>query len=742
MDTQDGDERATELETLEAIYPEIQYPDRAREPFTFEIELPIQPETPVTVIFPTSAVGNDVAVGGAGGATAGGGVGAVDGDNDSLNVSHLPSLRLRMTLPEGYPTDRPPVVHISSDPQWLPAGTVSRLEADVIGLWEDVGQDMVAFAYIDHLRRAADDVFDAITPEGTLEVNAQHKLAVLDYDIKAKKEAFEKETFECGVCLDPKKGSKCHKMLDCAHIFCLQCLQDFYNDAITEGNISVVRCLAPNCAKERADAMAKVGKRSRKPNTAVSPSELLLIGVAEDTVKRYVALKYKTELESDKNTIYCPRQWCSGAARSKKHKKPSGLDFGGHGEGKGGGSGSDSSDDESLVGEEDDNDEKREERAKKRKKKKAKARFNRADLLAVCEDCGFAFCSQCLLSWHGEFVICTPKRDVTELTEEEKASLEYVKLHTSPCPTCNAPAQKTQGCNHMICSRCESHFCYLCSAWLDPNNPYQHYNSALGGKVTSCYMRLWELEGGDGNDVGLGFVGGGGPPGPAAAAAAAAAPMFDVEDAEAQVAALGAFGDSDTEDDEPRDQQQPQPAPNDGPAVLAREGPLVLRLMGGGGQQQPAANAAPRRQGAAAAAGRGQANAHRGGAAAAARGRGRGRGGGRDGQAGAAQAPARGGGGGGHGRGDAQQRNNNVANPARGRRRAAGAAPAPAPAPAPVEGQEGAQADADGNGNIGLDAVQEAWVRNFVRMALIDAEDELGDSSDDDGDGIAFFAIR
>ena len=521
-------------------------------------------------------------------------------------------------------------------------------------------------------------------------------------------------------------------MLDCAHIFCLQCLQDFYNDAITEGNITVVRCPAPNCAKERADAMAKAGRRSRKPNTAVSPSELLLIGLGEDAVKRYVALKYKTELESDKNTVYCPRQWCSGAARSKKHKKPSGLDFAqGGGDDEDDASDSDDNEETPAAGGNDEGDEKRAEKAEKKKKK---ARFNRADLLAVCEDCGFAFCSQCFLSWHGEFVICTPKRDAAELTEEEKASLEYVKLHTSPCPTCNAPAQKTHGCNHMICSRCDSHFCYLCSAWLDPDNPYRHYNQAPGGKVTSCYMRLWELEGGDGNDVGLGFVGGGGPAQGGGGAAAAAAAQANVAEAEAQVAALAEFEESDTEDEgHPEQRQANRPlAGNEEPVVLAREGPLVLRLMGN--QQQPAApaaNPAPQR-GAPAGGGRGHHPAPNRGAAAAAAHRGRGRGrGGRGGQAAPARPAPRGGrGAGANQRGGAQR--NNVANPVRGRRRGAAAG-----AGAEAEAREAE----NGNENAGLDAVQEAWVRNFVRMALIDAEDELGDSSDEDGDDGRFFPI-
>lgn len=58
-----------------------------------------------------------------------------------------------------------------------------------------------------------------------------------------------------------------------------------------------------------------------------------------------------------------------------------------------------------------------------------------------------------------------------------------------------------------ICYKCQTHFCYLCSAWLDPLNPYQHFNHLPNGRVTSCYMRLWELEEGDENGQNV-FAGG------------------------------------------------------------------------------------------------------------------------------------------------------------------------------------------------------------------------------------------
>lgn len=223
-------------------------------------------------------------------------------------------------------------------------------------------------------------------------------------------------------------------------------------------------------------AAQQAGKGPGKPKMiSLSPGELLQIPIAEDLVRRYIDLKYKTALESDKDTVYCPRAWCNGAARSKKHRRPVGL----------------------ALHESDDDDEPDETQDGENKSKDTLYTDNR---LAICEDCRFAFCNRCLLSWHGEFVYCSPPRNVDELAEEDKASLEYLAHHTTPCPTCAAPAQKTMGCNHMICFRCNTHFCYLCSSWLDSYNPYRHFGEGPDGRRTGCFQRLWELEEGDDGD--------------------------------------------------------------------------------------------------------------------------------------------------------------------------------------------------------------------------------------------------
>lgn len=237
-------------------------------------------------------------------------------------------------------------------------------------------------------------------------------------------------------CLDPKKGAKCHRMLDCGHVFCVQCLQDFYNNAIKEGDLATVRCLEPSCAKKR-EAALKSGSKRRKARTFISPSELLQIPLEPEVVQRYVRLKYKTELESDKNTIYCPRPWCQGAARSEKHKKPKGFEL-------------------HEAEEDSDSEGEQVEREPTMPEKPEGIPSNPQAKLAVCEDCNFAFCSGCDQSWHGQYSTCT-RRVVSDLKKEEEASQEFLSKHTTPCPSCGLLASKTSGCNHM----CVLYFCFF-----------------------------------------------------------------------------------------------------------------------------------------------------------------------------------------------------------------------------------------------------------------------------------------
>lgn len=72
--------------------------------------------------------------------------------------------------------------------------------------------------------------------------------------------------------------------------------------------------------------------------------------------------------------------------------------------------------------------------------------------------------------------------------EEEKANQDWLKGKTQSCPNCPSKVEKSMGCNHMTCSHCMTHFCYLCGTRLNPAQPYVHFNT----RATPCYNRLFD----------------------------------------------------------------------------------------------------------------------------------------------------------------------------------------------------------------------------------------------------------
>ena len=210
-DTEEGeDERAVELASLAAIYPELLIDEEGSDPFSATISIEVEPAEPLSIRFPSAdgappvgLIPNPHAV-----------VEQISqlelGDirndiptkEDVSRLSHLPALNLRLSLPEGYPAEKPPVFYLESQYSWLPDQKLQELRQAGHTIWEELGRDQVVFSYIDHLREAAERGFDmAQADDQVLEVSPDLKVSLLDFDLKAKRAKFERETFECGICL-------------------------------------------------------------------------------------------------------------------------------------------------------------------------------------------------------------------------------------------------------------------------------------------------------------------------------------------------------------------------------------------------------------------------------------------------------------------------------------------------------------------------------------------------------------
>jgi hypothetical protein len=76
--------------------------------------------------------------------------------------------------------------------------------------------------------------------------------------------------------------------------------------------------------------------------------------------------------------------------------------------------------------------------------------------------CGSVFCGFCGLENHG----CIPCGWLQEWIEKELRDDEtdaWLKAHTKACPHCSVRIEKLDGCNHMNCQSCDSHFCWFCN---------------------------------------------------------------------------------------------------------------------------------------------------------------------------------------------------------------------------------------------------------------------------------------
>jgi ariadne-2 len=79
----------------------------------------------------------------------------------------------------------------------------------------------------------------------------------------------------------------------------------------------------------------------------------------------------------------------------------------------------------------------------------------------TCDFCNTSFCVQCSFDYHApsscEIMVKWRKK-----CGDDSETANYIRAHTKDCPKCSACIEKNGGCNHMQCSRCGFHFCWMC----------------------------------------------------------------------------------------------------------------------------------------------------------------------------------------------------------------------------------------------------------------------------------------
>ncbi|XP_014247455.1 E3 ubiquitin-protein ligase parkin [Cimex lectularius] len=93
-----------------------------------------------------------------------------------------------------------------------------------------------------------------------------------------------------------------------------------------------------------------------------------------------------------------------------------------------------------------------------------------------CSSCGFVFCKKCLQGNHtGD---CDEVPSTLSLIEGDssykidplkasqarwdEATKLTIRVKTKPCPKCRTATERSGGCMHMVCSRCDFEWCWVC----------------------------------------------------------------------------------------------------------------------------------------------------------------------------------------------------------------------------------------------------------------------------------------
>lgn len=359
--------------------------------------------------------------------------------NDEMVVTHVPPLRLRVTFCRGYPSVRSPEFTISA--QWLSKVQLAKLcaELDALGAEQDGAPVVYTWADWLHANALSHLALDSAAPllleangaclkrtrSGTLAdhrgicecqdpLEALHEL--LEYNRDHSWWIWQQSAHTCEICFSEKPGTAFTRFGTCPHIFCTECTTSMLRVHIAEGTVTSIRC--PYCKEDMA------------------PHVLRQL-VDEDTYNRWHRFQVRKILNDQPLLVYCPR--CEDNGRETP-----------------------------ILPETDSR-------------------------ISMCDVCEFVFCPDCRAAYHPADQACEAqlerlqrlkierdntiaKGDKKRRLAEELASLQAILKDTVPCPSCKMPITRAQGCNHMTCTYCSTHFCYRCGMDIS-KTLYDHFRA-------------------------------------------------------------------------------------------------------------------------------------------------------------------------------------------------------------------------------------------------------------------------
>ncbi|KAL0101551.1 hypothetical protein PUN28_018994 [Cardiocondyla obscurior] len=402
-----------------------------------------------------------------------------------VQISYLPPITLHVTLPEDYPSKSAPTFMLCAS--WLYPAVLSKLCRKLDSLWESSKQEIL-FTWVEFLqdetlsflkikdrldmdymytsyKRALDKLQGSQVNKEASEPGKQcngevresgvskktsivDKRAILDcpigrnpihmlidYNEKRKEIEFKKNFYTCNICFTDKAGEHCMQFLHCAHTFCKDCIRNYFEVKIKEGNVQNIYCPEEKCQFEATPGQVK---------DLVSP----------ELFSKYDSLLLSTTLDTMMDIIYCPRRHCQYP----------------------------------VTCDPDDN-----------MARCPVCQYAFCVLCKMVyhgiEPCKISSAEKQKLLKEYQSASIERKAEMEkhygkkqlQTILENIMSENWINDNSHNCPHCKTAIEKSDGCNKMTCSHCGTYFCWLCGTRLNPEAPYLHFRNP----ESECFNMLY-----------------------------------------------------------------------------------------------------------------------------------------------------------------------------------------------------------------------------------------------------------
>uniref|UniRef100_A0A915EVN2 RBR-type E3 ubiquitin transferase n=1 Tax=Ditylenchus dipsaci TaxID=166011 RepID=A0A915EVN2_9BILA len=97
---------------------------------------------------------------------------------------------------------------------------------------------------------------------------------------------------------------------------------------------------------------------------------------------------------------------------------------------------------------------------------------------------------KCGQNYHAPACCEVIKKWLTKCADDSETA-NYISAHTKDCPNCHSCIEKNGGCNHMQCSKCKFHFCWMCFRdWKSHGT--QEANHLKARRALEKYLHYYE----------------------------------------------------------------------------------------------------------------------------------------------------------------------------------------------------------------------------------------------------------